>query len=340
MLNSAKLLIFLINCNVVSRKVYYRYNPLTEAYERVYRTRHQRILSVVLRTGEVVAVAVVFGLGLYALLETPREKLLRSDNEHLRSQVAELDQRLNAALDVMDNLAERDNNFYRIMMQADPISDVQRYAGIDLDEPNIALNSMNDAALVGLVTRKIQALEQSIYTQIGSFDQLRDLAFERQDYISHVPSIQPVANKDLRQMASGYGRRVDPIYGTVRFHEGMDFSAPIGTPVYATGDGVVKVAGRGMSGYGNVVDIDHGFNYMTRYAHLDQVLVKPGQEVKRGDLIGKVGNTGKSTGSHLHYEVRLKGVPQNPVNYYFQDLSPDEYAAMIEAAENAGHVMD
>ncbi len=324
----------------MSRKVYYRYNPLTEEYERVYRTRYQRLLGIALRIGEIMAVTVVLGLGLYVLMETPRETMLKSDNEHLRAQVAELDQRLSVALEVMDNLAERDNNFYRVMMQADPISDVQRYAGVDPDEPEIPLNSLNDAALVSQVTRKMQALEQSIYTQIGSFDQLRDLAVQRKDYLTHVPSIQPVANKDLRQMASGYGRRVDPIYGTVRFHEGMDFSAPIGTPVYATGDGVVKTAGRGLSGYGNMIDIDHGFNYLTRYAHLDKVLVKPGQTVKRGDLIGEVGNTGKSTGSHLHYEVRLKGVPQNPVNYYFQDLTPDEYAAMIEAAENAGHVMD
>lgn len=324
----------------MSRKVYYRYNPLTESYERVYRSPRQRLWAVVLRVGEIAAIAALVGLGVYSMIELPREKMLRDDNRQLRAQITELDQRLSAALDVMDNLAERDNNFYRVMMQADPISDAQRYAGLDPTEPDIALNSLNDAALVGNVSRKMSALEQSIYTQIGSFEQLRDLALQRKDMITHVPSIQPVADKDLRHMASGYGRRVDPVYGTVRFHEGMDFSAPIGTPVYATGDGVVKTAGRVMSGYGNMIDIDHGFNYLTRYAHLSEVLVKPGQQVKRGDLIGKVGNTGKSTGPHLHYEVRLKGVAQNPVNYYFQDLTPEEYAAMVEASENAGHVMD
>lgn len=324
----------------MSRKVYYRYNRLTESYERVYRSRRQRLWGVALRVAEIAAIVVIVGLGLYTFMEFPREKMLREDNEQLRAQVEELDTRLSLALDVMDNLAERDNNFYRVMMQADPISDVQRYAGLDPQQPEIPLNSLNDAALVGNVSRKMSALEQSIYTQIGSFEQLRRLAVDRQDRLAHIPSIQPVANKDLRQMASGYGRRVDPIYGTVRFHEGMDFSAPVGTPVYATGDGVVTSAGRSMSGYGNMIDIDHGFNYNTRYAHLSQVLVKTGQQVKRGDLIGKVGNTGKSTGPHLHYEVRLKGVPQNPVNYYFQDLTPEEYAAMVEASENAGHVMD
>ncbi|MCM1449992.1 MAG: M23 family metallopeptidase [Clostridiales bacterium] len=313
---------------------------MTESYERVYRSKRQRIWALLLRLGEIVAIVVIVGLGLYTFMEFPREKMLRDDNEQLRLQLEDLDQRLSQAIGVMDNLAERDNNFYRVMMQADPISDVQRYAGLDPQQPEIPLNSLNDAALVGNVSRKMSALEQSIFTQIGSFEQLRQLAVDRQDRLSHIPSIQPVANKDLRQMASGYGRRVDPIYGTVRFHEGMDFSAPIGTPVYATGDGVVTSAGRSMSGYGNMIEMDHGFNYTTRFAHLSQVLVKPGQHVKRGDLIGKVGNTGKSTGPHLHYEVRLKGVAQNPVNYYFQDLTPEEYAAMVEASENAGYVMD
>ncbi len=133
-------------------------------------------------------------------------------------------------------------------------------------------------------------------------------------------------------MASGYGYRVDPIYGTAKFHEGMDFASNIGTPVYATGNGIVKFA-KWHSGYGNLIEIDHGFNYVTRYAHLSEISVATGQQVKRGDLIGKVGNTGKSTGPHLHYEVRLRGIPQNPVNYYFFDLTPEEYAAMIEKAK-------
>ena len=140
-------------------------------------------------------------------------------------------------------------------------------------------------------------------------------------------------------MASGYGYRRDPIYGTSKFHEGMDFSSPIGTPVYATGNGTVTNASW-KSQYGNLIEISHGYNSTTRYAHLSEILVKPGQAVKRGDLIGKVGNTGKSTGPHLHYEVRFRGQPQNPVNYYFYDLTPEEYDKMILEAENAGHVMD
>lgn len=140
-------------------------------------------------------------------------------------------------------------------------------------------------------------------------------------------------------MSSGYGVRRDPIYGSSKFHAGLDFAAKTGTPVFATADGVVTEAGR-QSGYGNCIDISHGYNYLTRYAHLSEVLVKPGQEVKRGEMIGKVGSTGKSTGPHLHYEVRFKGEPQNPVNYYFMDVTPEQYAEMVQLAENAGHVMD
>lgn len=325
----------------MSRKRYYRYNPVTDEYERVYRTRARRLWSKALRLVELTGLLAIIALGVYSVVDFPRERLLKADNERLRSQLQEMDSRLNEALDVMENLAYRDNNFYRVIMQADPVSDARRYGVMNPDSLDLMpVTSVNDAMLVSSVNRKLAALEHSVYTQIESFDQLRDLASTRQDRLAHIPSIQPVSNLHLRHMASGYGRRVDPVYGTVRFHEGMDFSAPIGTPVYATGDGRVKWAGRNNSGYGNMIDIDHGYNYTTRYAHLDQVLVHQGQEVHRGDLIGRVGNTGKSTGPHLHYEVRLKGAPVNPVNYYFQDLSPQEYAAMIEAADNAGHVMD
>lgn len=313
---------------------------MKQTYERVYRSRGERFRRLCLLILEIIVVVTSLGVGFYSLMELPRERILKEENEKLRQQVTELNDRVTAALVVMDRLADRDNNFYRVMMQADPISDAQRYAGFDPGEAPAKLFSLDDTELVRTLTNKTAALEQSIYTQISSYDSLRSLAFVNKDRLSHIPSIQPVSSESLRKMASGYGRRVDPIYGTVRFHEGMDFSAPIGTPVYATGDGIVKEAGRRMSGYGNMIDIDHGFNYTTRYAHLSEILVKPGQEVKRGDLIGKVGNTGKSTGPHLHYEVRRKGEPQNPVNYYFQDLTPEEYAALIIEAENAGHVMD
>ena len=157
--------------------------------------------------------------------------------------------------------------------------------------------------------------------------------------MKHIPAIQPVLNKDLTRMASGFGRRIDPVYHTLKMHEGMDFTAPTGTEIFVTGNGVVTFAGW-QQGYGNLVKVDHGFGYETRYAHLSRYKVKVGQKVTRGDVIAFVGNTGKSTGPHLHYEVRYKGEPQNPQNYYFLDLSPEEYDLMVQMANNAGQVLD
>jgi len=320
-------------------KAFYRYNPVTERYDRVYPSRSSRLWAMVSQFvwGAMAAVAVITVL--YITVDFPRERRLREENEKLEDQIGTLSRRSDEALAVMADIAARDNNFYRVVMQAEPMSDAARYAGLERQRNYEQLDSMNDSELVRNVTDKLDRLDNMIYAQIKSFDFLRQQAAESSDRIAHIPSIQPVSERDMRTMASGYGYRRDPIYGTTKFHEGMDFSAPQGTAVYATGDGKVLSAGW-KSAYGNLIEIDHGYNYVTRFAHLSQILVKPGQTLKRGDLIGRVGNTGKSTGPHLHYEVRLRGEPQNPVNYYFMDLTPAEYDEMIRQAENAGHVMD
>lgn len=255
------------------------------------------------------------------------------------SQIKLLEHRTDEAIAVMDDIIDRDNNFYRVMMQTDKITPAKRYAGLERDREYGRIDSLSDADIFRNVTDKLDVLDRQIYTESKSFDQLKDLALSSRDRLNHIPAIQPISDKYLKQMASGYGYRSDPVYGTKKFHDGLDYSSDIGTPVYATGDGVVQKAGWD-GAYGNAIEIDHGYNYLTRYAHLSKIDVRPGQNVKRGDLIGKVGNTGKSTGPHLHYEVRLNGAPQNPVNYYFYDLSPEEYDNLIRLAENAGHVMD
>lgn len=317
------------------KKVYYRYNPQTEAYERVFPSRRSRILAAVRSLVLSLFLGGAFFLILTAVLDFPGDRDLRQENEMLKADLSTLQERLDRAQAVMADLAERDNNFYRVIMHADRISDARRYAGLEKQQ----LTSMSDNALLNTLNNKMTQLEREIVVQSRSFDELRALASQSSDRLAHIPAIQPVSDTDLKQMASGYGRRTDPIYGTVRFHEGMDFSCDVGTPVYATGDGRV-VTSEWHSGYGNLIEIDHGYGYTTRYAHLSKLNVKAGQSVGRGDLIGLAGNTGKSTGPHLHYEVRLKGVPQNPVNYYFYDLTPEEYAEMITRAENAGYVMD
>lgn len=323
----------------MSHKVFYRYNQTTERYERVYPRGRQRFYAAVRQSTVGIVVALVVFALLYSFFELPREKRLREKNEQVENRLEMLSRRADRALEVMEDLASRDNNFYRVMMQAEPITEGRRYAGLERQRNYDAIDSMADSKILRITGDKLDRLDKMIYEQSKSYDFLFSELANASDRIAHIPAIQPISEKYLRAMASGYGYRRDPIYGTTKFHEGMDFSSPVGTPVYATGDGTVTTASW-KSQYGNLVEISHGYNYTTRYAHLSKILVKPGQSVKRGDLIGEVGNTGKSTGSHLHYEVRLRGQAQNPVNYYFYDLTPKEYDKMILEAENAGHVMD
>lgn len=317
------------------KKVYYRYNPQTESYERVYPSRRSRVIAA---AGNV-AVSLMLGMAAFLILDgivdLPKDRDLRTRNDLLMSELEVLRARMDRAQSVLEDIAERDNNFYRVMLQTDRISDARRYAGLERSQ----LTAYSDNEVLNTLNNKMALLEREIVVQSRSFDELKRLASQSSDRLAHIPAIQPISEKSLKQMASGYGHRTDPIYGTTKFHEGMDFACDIGTPVYATGDGRVTSA-EWHSGYGNKIEITHGYGYLTRYAHLSGFNVKAGQEVKRGDLIGYSGNTGKSTGPHVHYEVRLRDVPQNPVNYYFYDLTPEEYDEMTARAENAGYVMD
>ena len=323
----------------MSKKVFYRYNPATDNYERVYPSWKNHVWVVVRHFVVSLLIGAAFVYAVYQWVDFPREKVLRNEIEQLNAELDVLNERLNRSLAVMKDVTERDNNFYRVMMQAERIPMAQRYAGLENENLYSHLNPLSDAELIKTVSLKMDMLDRLLYTQIKSFDELRELAGKQKDRLAHVPAIQPVSELELKQMASGYGYRTDPVYGTVKFHEGMDFAADIGTPVYATGNAKVVDAGWD-SGYGNAIVLDHGYNYTTRYAHLSKIHVKPGQTVKRGDLIGEVGNTGKSTGPHLHYEVHVKGRVVNPVNYYFMDLNADDYDKMIQMAGNHGKVYD
>lgn len=322
----------------MSKKIFYKYNPETDNFERFYPTIKERLSGLMKLGIAALIIAAFFFVLLNYIIVSPTEKNLINENKRLKSQYGLLSSRLDNMLNVMEKMEERDDNFYRVMMQLDPISDSQRLSGLDKDNSYSHLSKLNDSQLVDQLAKRMNMLEKRIYSQLQSFDLLQESLGNQQDRLSHIPSVIPINIADYT-MSSGYGYRADPIYGSSKFHEGLDFAASKGTNVFATGDGRVTVAGR-EAGYGNVIDIDHGYNYLTRYAHLSEILVKSGEEVKRGQLIGRVGSTGKSTGPHLHYEVRYKDVPQNPVNYYFMDLTPEEYYEMIQKAEMAGHVMD
>lgn len=321
------------------RKVYYIYNPRTRTYDRIYPTFRQRLMSYLRNLSVGAGIGISFFMILLFIFGSPMEKDLRAENSKIKAQYEILASQLDEAQTIMDRLAQRDDNLYRVILQTDKLPEDMRFPVLNDSARYANLMNMPSSELVLSTSRTMDQLRYRLYTQSKSFDQLLELCKEHDSMLASIPAIQPISNKDLKQTASGYGTRIDPIYKTVKFHSGMDFSARIGTPVYATGNGTVIAAGKdGL--YGNCIQINHGFGYVTKYAHLSKILVKRGQKVVRGQEIGQVGNTGKSTGSHLHYEVHVKGKVVNPVNYYFMDLNADDYARMIEIAANHGNVYD
>lgn len=322
------------------KKIFYRYNPQTLTYERVYPNFKSKVIIVLKHLFSGILVGGGLLLAFFYFFGSPQENALKHENNILRTQNKFLSNRIDDAIAVLNSIQERDDNMYRAIYQADPIAPSIRSSGIKSNANYKELQKISNPDLIVLGEKKMDFLEKQLYVQSNSLDEIHQMILNQKDRIHKTPSIQPIANKDLKHMASGYGMRIDPIYGTAKMHTGMDFSAPIGTPVYATADGVVKSTERNYGGYGNCINIDHGYNMTTKYAHLSKFRVLPGQHVKRGDIIGEVGTSGKSTGPHLHYEVRVKDIPQNPAYYYHGDLTPEEYALMLEMASERGQVMD
>lgn len=321
------------------RKVYYIYNPQTQTYDRIYPTVRQRIMSLFRRLFIDIGLVAAGFIVLLIIFGSPSEKELRKENSRLQAQYNLLDARLDEALEVLQDIQQRDDNLYRVIFQADQIPDAIRKAGYGGTNRYEHLMDMANAEMVVNTTQKLDMLTKQLYIQSNSFDDVVEMCKNHDEMLRCIPAIQPISNKDLKQTASGYGTRIDPIYGTPRFHSGMDFSANPGTDVYATGDGTVVKMGW-ETGYGNTIIIDHGFGYRTWYAHLRDFRTKVGKRVVRGEVIGGVGSTGKSTGPHLHYEVHVKGKVVNPINYYFMDLSAEDYDRMIQIAENHGKMLD
>lgn len=323
----------------MKRKVYYRYNPQTLTYERIYPSMKDKVITVfrhlisgiVVGIGALVAFVYFFG--------TPWGEAQKKENQLILTQYEVLSKRADEMSKVLRDIQQRDDNLYRAIFHADPIPTSIRTSGVGAPGRYDYLTELSSPELIIQTTKKIDYISKQIYIQSNSFDEVLSMAKNQKDRLKHIPSIQPVPDKFLKQVASGYGTRIDPIYGTARFHAGMDFASNIGTPVYVTGDGVITLADW-KQGYGKCIIVDHGFGYQTLYAHLNDYKVRYGQKVTRGEQIGEVGNTGKSTGPHLHYEVHVRGVPDNPAKYYFMDLSPEEYDKMLQIAANHGQVMD
>ncbi len=321
-------------------KIKYKYNPNTLNYEKIQLTFKDRLktLTVYVLTGLFFA-GIIIALA-YTFIDSPKELNLKREVAQLRQQYDLLNKDMAQMERVLADIERRDDNIYRVIFEAEPISDGVRRSGVGGVNRYTHLKGFKNSDLIIETTKRLDKVAKRLYIQSKSFDDVIEMAKNKEELLAAIPAIQPVANKDLKRLASGYGYRIDPIYKVRKMHWGMDFSAPLGTDIVATGDGKVLKTVNARGGYGKHVVIDHGFGYQTLYAHMSRIEVRRGQKVKRGDVIGKVGNSGKSTAPHLHYEVIKDGRKVNPANFYFNDLTPEEYDLMIEISSNANQSFD
>jgi hypothetical protein len=301
------------------------------------RTRIFRIISFLGTASVIGVISVVIA---FRYFDSPKEKQLRRELDKMKLQYDLVSRRMDNMSAVMKDMENRDDNIYRVIFEAEPIPSDIRQAGFGDANRYAALEGYNNSELMIALTQKADRLMKEIYIQTKSFDEVVKMAKGKEKLLSSIPAIMPISNKDLRHAPSGFGWRTHPIYKTPEFHPGMDFAAPQGTEIFATGDGVVSAADDKSQGYGNRVVIDHGYGYETLYGHMLRSVVKPGQKVKRGELIGYVGSTGLSTAPHCHYEVHKNGELMNPVNYYYNDLTPEEYAKLIELSSQPSQAFD
>ena len=320
-------------------KIKFHFNPETLSYEQIEHSIAHWLKQVAIHAVSGLSLGIIFFFIFVSTIQSPEEKELIQEKAHMEAQYKVLEKQFHEVQYVLTDLQERDDNLYRVVFQADPIPLSVRRGSSANTEYYEQLLDMTNSEIVVSTSKKLNELKKELYIQSKSYDELILLAKNKETMLENLPAIQPVLNKNLKYMASGYGWRIDPIYHTRRFHAGMDFTAPVGTNVFATGNGVVVSAGW-EQGYGNCVQINHGYGYITLYGHMSAIKIRNGQKVKRGDIIGLVGSTGKSTGPHLHYEVHFKGQIMNPQNYYFLDLSPKEYDKMVQMSNNAGQIFD
>jgi murein DD-endopeptidase MepM/ murein hydrolase activator NlpD len=321
-------------------KAKFRYNPETLSYEKVERSALEKLLRGLIFIAPTFTLSIVFGFFLASRLDSPKEKRLKAELAEMQSVVEEFSKRLSNIDLAVEQIKLRDEELYRAAFGAKAFPEELRKMGIGGSDRYKDLRKKSNADLLIATAKRLDEIEGKLYAQSVSFTDLVSLAKEREVYLANLPAIQPVNNKDLKRIASGFGWRIDPVYGTKQMHWGVDFTADVGTEIYATGGGVVELVKNNAWGYGKEVVINHGFGLKTRYAHLHEFKVKEGDKVRRGDLIGLMGNTGKSTGPHLHYEVEKDGQKVNPINYFHSDLTPEQYEEIIQISNNAMRPMD
>jgi murein DD-endopeptidase MepM/ murein hydrolase activator NlpD len=322
------------------KKIKYYYNTNTLRYEKLEVPLRVKILRIFGFIATAFVTAVLISFLAFQFVGSPNEKFLRSQNERLKDRYSAMNEKVRSMEKQMTELEKRDNNIYRSIFEANPIPDSARAKEMENRLELATIESMADHELYSSIVNSINNLGSRIKVQHTSYAQVDDLVKNKEKLLAHTPAIQPVSNKDLTRIASGFGYRIDPIYKTTKMHAGIDFTAPQGTPIYATADGVVKLAGNTGNGYGNHVVINHGYGYETLYGHMVRVKARPGQQVKRGEIIGWVGSTGKSTGPHCHYEVHKNGNRIDPVYFFYNDLSPDQFDRLLQQAASSNQSLD
>jgi murein DD-endopeptidase MepM/ murein hydrolase activator NlpD len=322
-------------------KTRYRFNPDTLSFEKVERSFMERLFYIFRYLVIFLVSALVFNVIYTRVAQTPKQVILLREQQALLAKFDVLNKELDRADDLLLQLQQRDDHVYRAVFEVPPIPSTVREAGFGGANRYEHLYHLENSSVVVESAKKMDILLKKIYIQSKSYDEVIALSENMEQMITSIPAIQPIALKDMSRISSYFGIRRDPFRGVWKFHEGMDFTGPIGTEVFATGDGVVIASRYSRWGYGNEIIIDHGFSYISRYAHLNKSFVKTGQRVKRGEVIGTLGNTGRSTGAHLHYEVRKNNRPINPINFYFDDITPEQYELMVKrSAEEGGMTMD
>ena len=318
----------------------YKFDPDSLSFDKIrlgIKTLLLRFLAYFI--GSVIIALVYWGV-FASFFDSPKEKALKREVEQMTIQYELIHKEMATVENVLEDLQKTDDNLYRTIFEAEPVPSTERDGGIGGVNRYAALEGYNNSNLVIETASRLDKIRKKVYVQSKSYDDLIKLAENKSDMLRAIPSIMPLSNEDLTRTASGYGWRIHPLYKISKFHYGMDFTAPLGTEIYATGNGTVKEVVTAQRGFGKSVLIDHGFGYSSLYAHLSNFNVRIGQKVQRGDIIGFVGSTGTSVTNHLHYEIKLNGSNVDPVNYYFEDLSAAQYEKMIEIASKTGTSFD
>ncbi len=321
-------------------KVKYYYDSDTLSYRKIERkkTTTLKYAFVFILASALFGFLFVFVASQF--VQSPKEKALARELENMKLQYKLLNKRFDDAYAALENVEERDNTIYRLYFEANPIPEEQRRAGFGGVNRYKIFEGYDNSELIAESNKRLDILQKAIVVQSRSLDEVTILAANKEKFLATIPAIQPVKNEDLTRMASGFGYRTDPFTKARKFHYGMDFTSPRGTPVYATGDGMVIQADNRAVGYGHHIRIDHGYGYVSLYAHLYKYNVRRNQKVKRGDLIGFVGSTGRSEAPHLHYEIFKDGERINPINFYYGNLSAEEFAILLEKAQLENQSLD